>query len=570
MADTPRPPRQWRVRVHDLEIVETLARELRLPLWQAELLAHRGIDRAETARAFLNPSLASLTPPFTMHNIDLAADLIREALQARETIGIAGDYDVDGVTATALLLEFLEQVGGKAVWRLPHRLHDGYGLSLATVHYFQQQGVKLLITVDCGISDHEAVAAARSLGMRVLVTDHHPLPPGPLVPAQAVINPHQPQCPFSPHLAGVGLAFYLAAAARARLQQAGMLKNPPNLRQVLDLVALGTCADVVPLRDENRILVNEGLKVINDLRRPGLRALSRLSRPPSSQGKPLDSQDLIFYLNPCLNAAGRMDHPETALNLLLCQDEEKALLLARSLDELNRERRRRQEEIYRQAVSLWRESASAGQYCLVLAAPGWHRGILGIVAGRMAELSGRPCLMLSLDAEGRAAGSGRSVPGVDLRQALADQAPLLDRYGGHSMAVGLSLAQEHVDSLRRNLNQALSGQEQTPPRLWLDGEAELSQMGGQSLRYLESLSPFGAGNPEPCLLFRRVEVSILEAAGRFRRLNLRQSGHSMRAVMFASPEQSLPGRACLCDLACTLRPNGRYLDLLVEDWRPAA
>jgi single-stranded-DNA-specific exonuclease len=505
-----------------------------------------------------------------MHNIDQAADLIWEALRNREPIGIAGDYDVDGITATVLLLEFLEQAGGKIVWRLPHRLHDGYGLSLSAVDYFQQQGVKLLITVDCGISDHEAVDAARSLGMRVLVTDHHPLPPGPLVPAHAVINPHQPQCPFSPHLAGVGLAFYLAAAARARLQRAGMFKNPPNLRQTLDLVALGTCADVVPLREENRILVNEGLKVINESRRPGLRALSRLVRPPSSQGRPLDSQDLIFYLNPGLNAAGRMDHPEIALNLLRCQDEEKALLLAKRLDELNRERRRRQEEIYRQALHLWRESASQAQSCLVLAAPGWHRGILGIVAGRMAEASGRPCLMLSLDSQGQAAGSGRSVPGIDLRQALAAQASLLDRYGGHSMAVGFSLPQENVDSLRQGLNQALAGQGQAPPRLWLDGEAELSQLGGQTLRYLESLSPFGAGNPEPCLLFRRVEVNLLEAAGRFNRLNLRQSGHSMRAVMFASPEQSLPGRACLCDLACTLRLNGRYLDLLVEDWRPAA
>ena len=562
------PSRIWRLSDYDGEAVARLARALNLMPWQAHLLIQRGITSDEQARDFLDPKLSALSPPLGMHHIDRAAEIIFNSLKNQEIIGIAGDYDTDGITATALLVEFLGQVGARVLWYLPHRLEDGYGFSVAAARYFYEQKAKLIITVDCGMSDHQGVEEGKRLGMKVIVTDHHQIPPGPLVPADAVVNPHQEQCAFTPNLTGVGLAFYLAAALRARLQRDGHFKNNvPNLRQTLDLVALGTCADVVPLVGENRILVNEGLKVINSAPRLGIKELGLISRAAYAKNGPFDARDLSFSLIPRLNAAGRMDHPEIALKLLLSKDEEQARPLARELDQLNQERRKMEDEILSQATQMWRNTSGR---CLVLAGQGWHRGVLGIVANRLVDLSGKPCLLLALDDSALAVGSGRSVKGIDLQQALVSQAHLLERYGGHSMAVGLSLNKSNIAQLRQGLDTYLQDQPHVPRVLNLDAEVEISQLNGRTIPYLDSLAPFGAGNPEPCLLLRRVEMQPTGTVSRHLRLNLRQGGKSLNAIAFGAAQRPAPVRDRLYDVACWLRVSsymGRNLELVVEDWR---
>ncbi len=572
----PLNPRIWRMKEFNPEQVQSLANSLGLSPWQAQVLSHRGITDAKSAREFLAPKLAMLSPPVGMQDIDTGAGLLLNALRQKQIIGIAGDYDVDGITATALLVDFLQQVGGQVLWYLPHRLEDGYGFTPNAAQLFHQNKVSLVVTVDCGISDHEGVLEAKRLGMKIIVTDHHTLPPGPLVPADAVINPHQKECAFAPHLTGVGLAFYLAAALRSKLVQAGFFKcPPPNLRQALDLVALGTCADVAPLVEENRILVNEGLKVINDTPRLGIQELNRLARGAHARNnEQLDARDLSFTLIPRLNAAGRMAHPETALKLLLSQNQEQAGALAQTLDQLNLMRRRLEDETLSQARQLWESTPEARSLnCLVLASHNWHRGVLGIVANRMTDITGKPCIMLSIE-NNVATGSGRSLNGIDLQQALASQAPLLERYGGHSMAVGLSLKIQNLKEFSQGINSYLAAWPGPESDLYLDAEVDLSQLNWQTLRYLEELSPFGAGNPEPVLLLRRVEMvgHSTVGQGKHLRLNLRQGGARAKGIAFSASHRPWPLRDFLYDVACIPRIsnyNGRHLELVVEDWRLA-
>lgn len=557
------------------EQVQHLASSLGLAPWQAQVLSHRGVTDTMSAQHFLAPKLAMLSSPAGMHGVDAATELLFDALRNYQIIGIAGDYDVDGVTATALLVDFINQIGGKVLWYLPHRLEDGYGFTPNTARYFRQHNVSLVVTVDCGISDHHGVTEAKRLGMKVIVTDHHNLPPGPLVPADVVINPHQEECAFSPHLTGVGLAFYLAAALRARLSHAGFFKSqPPNLRQTLDLVALGTCADVAPLVEENRILVNEGIKVINDTPRLGIQELSRLARAARNGDNHIDARELSFTLIPRLNAAGRMEHPAIALELLLSQDLAQAGQLANKLELLNQMRRQLEDETLNQARQLWESSPEAHSLnCLVLASQNWHRGVLGIVANRMTDLTGKPCIMLSVE-NGTATGSGRSLNGIDLQQALANQSHLLERYGGHSMAVGLSLKLQNLKEFNQGINNYLGGRPEPARELFLDAEVELSQLNWQTLRYLEELAPFGTGNPEPMLLLRRVELQGHSTVGQGKhlRLTLRHGGSKARAIAFSASHRPWPLRELLYDVACTPRIsnyNGRHLELVVEDWRLA-
>ncbi len=570
--ESARTQRPWRLAPPAPRAAE-LARGLGLPRWLGQVLVVRGLDQEEAVRGFLRTPLGELPPPDGLRGLERALAVLVPAIQEGAVIGVAGDYDADGVTATALLVDFLRRSGAKVVWELPHRVEDGYGFSPAVAGRLARAGARVVVTVDCGISDAEGVAAARELGLRVVVTDHHQVPPGPLVPAEAVINPQRADCGFCPHLAGVGVAFYLAAGLRAALRRSGWFNgNPgPNLRDSLDLVAVGTCADVVPLLDHNRVLVREGLKVLGEGRRPGLKALVEAAR----LRLPLDARDVTFGLAPRLNAAGRLDHAGPALELLLTRDPARARELAGELDRINRQRQRLEQGILQQALGMMQQSPELGRAaCLVLAGQGWHRGVLGIVASRLVERFQRPALLLSVE-NGKAVGSGRSVEGFHFQKALAGLAHLLTHYGGHAQAVGLTLPTKAVDQLSQGLNR-LAAEHLPPPGeprpLELEAVADIPELGASSLAALESLAPFGQGNPEPRLACFGARVERVGLVGENHlKLELSQKGRRAPAIGFGLAERA-PRAGELVDVAFVPRASsygGRHLEMVIEDFRPA-
>lgn len=570
------PPiqRPWQLTPPTPRRAQRLARELGLPPWLAQVLVHRGHTEPEAARVFLAPGLDQLPPPRDLAGLEAALKLLVPAIREGRAIGVAGDYDADGVTSTALMVDFLRQCGAPVVWDLPHRLHDGYGFSPKSAQRLHDQGAKIIVTVDCGTSDLAGVEAAHALGLPVVVSDHHQVPDGPLVPAEAVINPQQTCCGFGPHLAGVGVAFYLAAGLRAALREAGHFTSDrpePNLRLCLDLVALGTCADVVPLLDHNRILVSEGLKVINQGRRVGLTALAQVA---GLRGV-MDERDLGFSLAPRLNAAGRLDSPDLALELLLCPDQARALELASGLDRLNQARRGLEQEIFQQALEMLAgDPAQQAARCLVLAHPEWHRGVLGIVASRLVERLGRPAMLFAVE-NGHAVGSGRSLPGFHLQQALCGLEHLLEHFGGHALAAGATLATSLLPRLAEGLARAAAASlppGSAGPPLIIEVQASLTDLGPDTMTWLERLGPFGAHNPEPSLLLRDIEVADSREVGQGHlKLQLSQGHRRLAAIGFGMAHHD-PSPGQRLDIVATPRPNnfgGRHLELALSDLRPA-
>lgn len=569
-ADPPKRP--WRL-VESVPQAADLARDLGLPLWLGQVLWSRGLRSAEPARAFLHTPLSELAPPHGLRGLEKAVAVLAPAIENGRVIGVAGDYDADGVTATALLVDFLRKSGAQVVWELPHRVEDGYGFSPTVAERLAQAGAEIVVTVDCGISDTEGVSAAQELGMQVVVTDHHQVPPGPLVSAAAVINPQRDDCEFCPHLSGVGVAFYLAAGLRAALRESGWFNgNPgPNLRDSLDLVAVGTCADVVPLLEHNRVLVREGLKVLNEGRRPGLKALVETGR----LRPPLDARDISFGLAPRLNAAGRLEHAAPALELLLADEPSRAKHLAAQLDAINRQRQRLEQAILNQALGKVKDDpVLKDSSCLVLADQGWHRGVLGIVASRLVERFNRPALLLSV-ANGKATGSGRSVEGFHMQKALTSLAHLLTHYGGHSQAVGLTLPTKAVEELSREMNQLAAGSLPAtgqPKPIDLEAAASIADLNQAALNALQNLAPFGHCNPEPMLACYKVKVAKVGIVGeKHLKMQLSQEGNRMPAIGFNMADKA-PVAGELIDVAFTPRASsygGRHLEMVLEDVRTA-
>ncbi len=566
------PERPWRL-AESMPQAEDLAREMGLPSWLGQVLFARGLDAPQAARKFLHTPLSELPPPDGLSGLSQAMDILVPAIEEGRVIGVAGDYDADGVTATALLVDFLKQAGAKVVWELPHRVADGYGFSPAVAKRLSQAGAQMVVTVDCGTSDIEGVAAAQELGMQVVVTDHHQVPPGPLVSAAAVINPQRDDCDFCSHLSGVGVAFYLAAGLRAALRERGWFNGTPgpNLRDSLDLVAVGTCADVVPLLDHNRVLVREGLKVLNEGRRPGLKALVETGRMRS----PLDARDISFGLAPRLNAAGRLDHAAPALDILLTRETDRARQLAGQLDGINRQRQRLEQDILAQALRKLKEDPELSQSsCLVLADQGWHRGVLGIVASRLVDRFNRPALLLCVE-NGKAVGSGRSVEGFHMQKALARLAHLLTHYGGHAQAVGLTLPTNAVDQLSQEMNDLAAGSlpetGQAKP-IDLEAMASIADLDHAALGALENLAPFGHGNPEPVLACFGARVDKVGVVGdKHLKLELAQEGGRVPAIGFGMAKRA-PLAGELVDVAFIPRASsygGRHLEMVIEDVRPA-
>ena len=485
--------------------IEELARKSGIPDIIAKFLYQRGISTPEAVAQHLSPALKSLSDPWKMMDMDRAVDRLVKAVAQREQVAVFGDYDVDGVTSAALVSGFLEGLGLKVTVYIPHRENEGYGLNAEGLRNLASRGCKLLITVDCGISDSEEVALAGELGMDVIITDHHE-PPDSLPGALAVLDPKRSDCAFAfKELAGVGVAFNLVMALRHRLRKLGHWKDgkEPNLKEYLDFVAMGTVADVVPLLGDNRILVRAGLEVLGRSDRPGIKALKALCSLDSG----ITSTDIAFRIAPRINAAGRMAHADKAFRLLVTDDESEAKQLADELHLLNQDRQAEEKHIFNEALDKIRSLEKQSAY--VLSSPEWKRGIIGIVASRLVEQFHRPVILLALDGD-EAHGSGRSPEGINLYESLCACSGHLSSFGGHRAAAGMRLPSDSVEGFCTDFQKVVASvleQNDICPRLMVDCTAGIDELIDPGFsRFYEHLEPFGAGYPAPLFAVRDFSV----------------------------------------------------------------
>ena len=500
----------------------------------AGILTARGItDPAEALTLLAGEE--DLSDPFLLTDMQKACERIWQAIDNGETIVVFGDYDVDGVTATALLYQHLKGMGATVKCMLPSREGDGYGLSRNAIQSIHDKGYQLIVTVDNGISAVEEAEFAAELGIDLIITDHH-LPPETLPKAVAVVDPRRldDTSPFK-GLCGAGVAFKLCAALDG---------CPPEemLDYCGDLAAVGTVADVMPLTGENRTLVKSGLRQLQNTDRPGLEALLE---EVGLAGRPITAENISYAIAPRINAAGRMDSAVTALQLVLCEDPDRAEELAHKLNEINVKRQETELEIFKAAqVLLEQQPERLEDRVMLLWGRDWHPGVIGIVASRLVERTGRPVIVVTVDEHGECKGSGRSVPGFNLHACIGSCADLLIRYGGHAMAAGLSVREENLPELRRRLNEWAAREcpvLHTAP-LECDLPIHLDRVTVDSVRRIDALAPFGAENPTPVFLLQSAVVDGVYpvSEGRHSRLRLRQGNASMYAVWFGMPPEQLP------------------------------
>ena len=498
---------RWRFREVDRVGAAALESALGVGSVTARVLWARGFRDAPAARLFLNPSLADLHDPLRMLGMPEAVGRIRSAIAAGEKILIYGDYDVDGTTSVVVLKKAIELAGGGAMFHVPDRFKEGYGMRAEVVERASADGVSLIISVDTGIRAGEVVRRAAALGIDVIVTDHH-LPEAELPPALAVLNPNQRGCQYpEKNLCGVGVAFKLAQGLLQTLDWPAE-KLARILKSFLKLVAIGTVADVVPLTGENRIIVRHGLEGLHVVKNAGLRALLRVAG--LSEGVAPSAGQVSFQVAPRINAAGRMATATDVIELLLTTDDARAQALAEQLDALNTDRQRTEAEIVRSILEeCIRVPVTESHAALVFDGAGWHRGVLGIVASRLVERFHRPAFVLGTTAEdGLAQGSGRSIAAFHLLEALEQMPELFTKFGGHFHAAGLTMPSNRVDEFRNRLN-AYAATRLTAddfiPSLLVDTEVELQEVARQAMEAL-SLHPFGIGNPRPLFMMRNVEI----------------------------------------------------------------
>jgi len=567
--------KSWKVRSPDKKQIEELSRSAGISRLLAWLLLNRGITTAEQARKFLNPKLedmlAEIDAPAGGAQFAAAASLLAQAVSSKKKFGIHGDYDVDGITATALVKDFFNALGLPIFHYLPHRLEDGYGLSESGVQELAEKGVNFLIAVDCGISDRDAVQKAKDLGMQVLVIDHH-RPPREIPPADLIIDPHLNDADSSlKDLCSAGLVFFLLLVLRRLLREQGFFqKTPePNLKRSLDLVALGTVADVSPATGLNRVLLTHGLKEVAETSRFGLRVLKKRA---GCDEREIGYGQVAFLLAPRLNAAGRIDEPDPGFELLVTSDAKQANQLADELEKRNSLRQQLEEKIMEVAV---RQVESAPDFqkrkSIVAFGKDWHPGVLGIVAQRLREKYFRPALAISLS-ESMGRGSGRSVNGLDLYQALFRCREFLVEFGGHRLAAGLSLKQENLELFRQAFEKAvqeLAEKDAFEQVLVCDAELPLFMVSSELADELDKLKPFGPQNYEPLLWAK--SVLVLDCQLKKEKhlwLLLRERETTLQAMFFrAGIEPLKPGS--LIDLAYTIERrtwnNKTELRLLIRD-----
>ena len=557
---------RWESQAWDDGATNRLAEALRIAPIVARLLCQRGLGDPDAARRFLNPSLDHLHDPMMLAGMREAVDRIMAAIERRERIAIHGDYDVDGITSTVILRRALELLGADVVHFIPERLRDGYGLQAAAMDRLHADGVALVVSVDCGIRGADAARRARELGIDLIITDHHE-PDAELPPALAVINPKRHDCSYpDKDLAGVGVALKLVQALCRRADRDGWMPG------FIKVAAIGTLADVVPLVGENRVIAKIGLDLLS--RGPhkiGLRSLLDVS---GLTGKTIDSYHISFMLAPRVNAAGRMSTPDIATRLLLAADEamaEEVRQLAMTLDGENLKRQEEEAEILAAAKKIVQTDPDIGaRSVLVVAAEGWHRGVIGIVASKLVDTFHRPAIVLSVE-DDVAHGSCRSIPKFDMLGALERCAPLFLRFGGHRQAAGLALEASRIKELRLAIN-AVADETLTPedlmPRLRIDGDLTFRGITGDVVCGVTSLAPFGAGNPRPVFAARRVEIidgpRMLKE--RHLKMALKQDGRVFRAIAWRAAERHdyLTEHKAAVDVAFSLDQNQYNGDTFVE------
>jgi single-stranded-DNA-specific exonuclease len=506
--------RRWRTREPDPGLAAAIAERHGLPEIVGRLLAQRGVGIDE-APGFLAPRLRDQLPdPLHLRDMDRAVARLSRAMRDDEPIVVFGDYDVDGATSAALLLRFFAAVGAHASVYVPDRMREGYGPNTPALLRLKAEGAAVVVTVDCGATAHEPLAAAAAARLDIIVIDHHVTEPL-LPPALALVNPNRLD-EESPHgvLAAVGVAFLLVVALNRALREAGWYRDriEPDLLQWLDLVALGTVCDVVPLSGVNRALVAQGLRVMRRAANPGLKALAAVA----GKNGPIDAYQLGFVLGPRVNAGGRIGAADLGARLLSTDDPALAAELAQRLDGYNRERREIEARTLQAAIALV-ESTPQAPALVFAAAAGWHPGVIGIVAARLKERYERPACVVAL-ADGFGKGSGRSVPGLALGPAViaARQAGLLINGGGHAMAAGFTIAEDKLDQLREFLVERLGdgfASERLVPELAIDGALSVAATQSGVIEHISALAPFGAANPEPRFAFPGVQIAFVEPVG---------------------------------------------------------
>jgi single-stranded-DNA-specific exonuclease len=540
--------KRWEIVRPDQAIVKRIREALAVSTVTATIMANRDIRTAEEAKAFFTPSLGQLAPPFAIRGMQKAVQRLHQAVIGEERILVFGDYDVDGITSTALLYEFLHDIGAQVECYIPHRFHEGYGLQAAQIATVAlPKRIDLIVTVDCGSSSHAAVEMANQAGIDIIITDHHQIEAN-MPSALAVINPKRPDCEAGfETLAGVGVVFCLLICLRKYLRDNDFWRQrpEPNLKSLCDLVALGTVADIVPMTNANRILTKTGVDIMNQRARPGLEALMKMAGIMENQ---LTADDIAFRLGPRLNAAGRMDHASIAVNLLVTHKMQTAAELAEKLQDLNARRQETEKQIIETIDQrLAQDATLLKPNTLVLSGEGWHEGVLGIIASKLTQKYHRPTVIITEDGQsGFAKGSARSVAGLNLYEILTACKKHLTSFGGHALAAGLKLEIKHMEAFQRRFDRIVSqlvGSTAPIPRVTIDYELYFDDIQPGLIDELEAMAPFGDRNPPPLFLSQNIEVlRASRIAERHLKLRLRQKGSPgkiLNAIQFNIDRQAV-------------------------------
>lgn len=555
--------KKWIVSKTDKQAAQHLSEECDIDPFVALIASSRGYTEPADLEEFLSvePLFAS---PYELPDMERAVSVINDAIENDLLIAVFGDYDCDGITSTALLYSYLKERGARVVYYIPDRFEEGYGMSCAAIDKLHSGGVDIIVTVDNGISCTEEIAYAASLGIQTVVTDHH-LPPEVLPDAAAVVDPHikGSACEFK-DISGVFVAFKLVCALDD--------SEPEQLAaKYADLVAIGLISDVMPLKNENRDMVKIGLKSINNTAKMGIIAL--LNSASIKRGE-VTASKIAFGISPRINAAGRMDSAETALKLLLSTDFHEAAALAEKLETYNAERQKTEQSIFAEAVKLIEQQNLAYNRVIVVAGINWHKGVVGIVASRIVEKYGKPAIVLSIEENGEASGSGRGIAGFSLYDAIASSKELLSKFGGHELAAGVSLKTEDISAFRKAVNLYAEDAEPVYPVLRLDCKLNPAGMTVDLADAVKTLEPFGMGNPTPVfgVFGLRLDRVIPLSNNKHSKLLLSKDGNVLEAVVFGVSPDAVPfAIGDIIDIAVTIDVNEyggkRLLSVIVKNWR---
>jgi len=551
------PLTQWKITENHDTDKTILIKELGIHPLLAQILINRNLTTVETAQKFLNSSLKDLHNPFLMKDMQKGVDHLIKAIYQDKRIMIYGDYDADGVTSLVLLVKFLRNIHKKVDFYIPSRMDEGYGLNKSVIDQMRCNQVGLIVTVDCGVSEGEHIAYAHNHGIDTIILDHHEIP-DTMPAAVAIINPKQADCTFPfKHLSAVGIVFNFLIALRSQLRKNGFWNNRPypNLKQYLDIVALGTIGDIAPLVDENRIFAKFGLDLMTENPRVGIRALKEAA---GMETQIIDSTKASFCLIPRINAAGRVASASDAVNLLLTEDIEEARTISQRLDALNHKRRTMEKEILHEIIEMMSKDRGNQQHSIVFASDKWHPGVIGIVASRLVDRFGRPAIIISMK-DGIGKGSGRSVRGFNLYQSLKECEYLLISYGGHRFAAGISIHESKVDEFAMLFNEAarseISNRDFVAETL-IDTQCDLDELSYNFITEMNSLAPYGSKNPEPVLCIKNASIGTSSVVGNNHlRMRIHKDGTSCNSIWFSKGELIETMTDQIMDIAFTPQLN---------------